>query len=117
VADTAAARGLGLGERDSLDPNRGMLFVFPQASQHAFWMKGMRFPLDFVWISEELRVVDLLEGVPPPEDGAPDSSLTLYRPSEDVLYVLEVNAGIIDENGIAIGDEVVIAGGPPVTTQ
>lgn len=117
VVDTPEARALGLGKRESLDRDRGMLFVFPREGQYAFWMKDMLFPLDFVWISSELRVVDLLEDVPPPAEGAENSSLPLYRPAEDVLYVLEVNAGLIAETGVRIGNEVAIEGGVPVVTQ
>jgi uncharacterized membrane protein (UPF0127 family) len=94
-----------------------MLFVFPQTGRHGFWMKGMRFPLDFVWIADDLRVVDLLEDTPAPAAGTPDSSLQLYRPAQDVRYVLEINAGLIADAGVQVGDQVDIEGGAPVTSQ
>ena len=36
-----------------------MLFVFPSGRTSAFWMAGMRFPLDFVWISENCTVSEI----------------------------------------------------------
>lgn len=106
LALTPAERAQGLGGRDSLAQDAGMLFVFGQEQLHAFWMRGMRFPLDFIWISADGRVVDLTENVPPPEPDTADSELALYRPDEPVLYTLEVNAGVVTEAGVEVGDEV-----------
>lgn len=105
LARTPGERARGLGGRPSLPADAGMLFVMDRAAQHAFWMKGMQFALDFIWISAEKRVVDLTEGVPP-QPGVPDSELALYSPSAPVLYVLEVNAGVVREHGVRVGDEV-----------
>ncbi len=114
VVSTPAARSLGLGGRDSLAEGAGMLFVFPAEGRHTFCMCGMRFPLDFVWISANRRVVDLTKGLPPPTPGAPASEVADHQPGQNVLYVLEVNAGVIDGAGLEVGDEVKFD--PPVST-
>ncbi|MDZ4278961.1 MAG: DUF192 domain-containing protein, partial [Dehalococcoidia bacterium] len=88
LARTPEERSLGLGGRDLLPEDAGMLFVFEQEGQPGFWMRGMRFPLDFIWISADQRVVSLTEDVPPPEPGTPDQALPFYEPDEPVLYVL-----------------------------
>lgn len=106
LAVTPDERSTGLGGRDQLPEGRGMLFVFREEREASFWMKGMRFPLDFVWISAERAVVDFTENVPPPEPGTPDDQLPLYLPDVPVLYVLEVNAGLIESLGIEAGDTV-----------
>lgn len=106
VARTAEQRQLGLGGRDALPRDEGMLFAFEAEGQPSFWMRGMRFPLDFVWISSDGRVVDLTEDVPAPEPGVPDSELEQFGPSAPVLYVLEVNAGVVAEGGVQVGDTV-----------
>ncbi len=93
----------GLGDRDSLPDDRGMLFVFSQAGGHAFWMRGMLIAIDIIWISAEGRVVDIQTAEPEP--GVPDQDLTRYRPSADALYVLEVRAGLAAEKGVQAGDE------------
>jgi uncharacterized membrane protein (UPF0127 family) len=49
-------------------------------------------------------VVKIEKDIAPPAKGTPDESLPLYRPDKPVDYVLEVNAGFSDKNGLEIGD-------------
>jgi uncharacterized membrane protein (UPF0127 family) len=93
----------GLGGRESLSDDRGMLFVFPEPGRHAFWMKDMLIPIDIIWISGEGRVVDIQTAQPEP--GVPDPQLRRYNPSADASYVLEVRAGLAAEKGVRVGDE------------
>lgn len=87
-----------------------MLFIFPSGRASAFWMKGMRFPLDFVWIGAHCRVVDLTLEVPAPAPGTPDGQLPVYRSSAPAAYTLEVNAGEVSRRGITVGDPVRFVG-------
>lgn len=96
IADTDSSRSLGLGERDSLCQSCAMLFIFDRPSRYTFWMKGMRFPLDIVWLSGD-EVVHI-------ERGIPADSLLTYSPSRPADRVLEFNAGVID--GLSVGDTV-----------
>ncbi len=105
MARTPEERGPGLGGRPSMPLEEGMLFIFQSEGQHSFWMRGMLFPLDFVWISSDHTVVDITTDVPA-EPGVPDGELPLYRSDQAVLYVLEVNAGVVREAGVQIGDAV-----------
>ncbi len=107
IADTQEKRGKGLSGRESLASDSGMLFIFPEASRHSFWMKGLTFPLDFVWIRGD-RVVSVLQNVPIPSAGQPDSSLPIYEPSIDIDKVLEINAGVIARLNIKVGDRIKI---------
>jgi uncharacterized membrane protein (UPF0127 family) len=106
VVYTPKERALGLGGRDSLAPDAGMLFVLPQEERASFWMKGMRIPLDFVWISGERGVSQVTADVRPPPAGTPTSSLKLYKPDQPVRYTLELNAGAAERLGITVGDTV-----------
>lgn len=106
IADTPELRGKGLGERDSLASQSGMLFVFPDGHATSFWMKGMRFPLDFVWIGADCRVADITERVSHAEPGASDSALLLYNSAAPAAYTFEINAGEVQRLGIRIGDAV-----------
>jgi uncharacterized membrane protein (UPF0127 family) len=65
VADTPAERGRGLSGREMLPENSGMLFVFDTPGRYGFWMYGMKFPLDIIWIDESLRVVYFVENAQP----------------------------------------------------
>lgn len=95
-APTKESRILGLGFRDSLSPGTGMLFLFPDIGpgKHAFWMEGIRFPLDIAWIRDG-RIVFL-------ERNIPADSRDIFHPSEDADAVLEVNAGELSD--VVIGD-------------
>jgi uncharacterized membrane protein (UPF0127 family) len=98
VVSTPEKRGLGLSQRRGLPEGQGMLFWMPKVEVQHFCMRGMEFPLDFIWIVRG-RVVGLAKQVPPTFPG------TLSSP-EPVNYVLEVPAGFADRYGIRVGDEV-----------
>ena len=103
VADTNAARARGLGYRDKLGGDCGMLFIFDEKERYTFWMKGMRFPLDFLWIDGK-TVADITEKVPAP--AFETESLPVYAPRVPVDKILELNAGAVEQLGISVGDTV-----------
>ncbi len=105
VADTASKRSKGLGGRSGLGEKEGMLFVFDNADKHPFWMKGLSFPLDFIWIRDN-KVVDTTENIPPQAAGQPDSELPIYSSKVNADRVLEVNAGTVKKFNIKVGDEI-----------
>lgn len=117
IAASVETQAKGLSGRQTLEENKGMLFVFEQTGQHSFWMKEMKFPLDIVWIKDGEtcppstgaegdcgRVVDMVTNAPVPEE----DRILKYIPEKEANYVLEVNAGLVDRYGWQIGDEVVI---------
>ena len=93
----------GLMFREFLDENSGMLFVFGNEDYHSFWMKNTLIPLDIIFISEKLEIVDIIYAEPCNED--PCSS---YRPVKPAKYVLEVNGNFTIENNIKIGNKITI---------
>jgi len=99
VAVTGKEKELGLGYRDHLDEGSGMIFPYDHKEQYRFWMKGMRFPLDIIWIRDN-SIVDISKNVPVAYPGAYPE----YMPSVPVNKVLELNAGTADRIGATIGD-------------
>lgn len=97
IVDTVRARERGLAGRASLPADEGMLFVFDQPGGWSFWMKGMKLPIDIIWLDADKRVVHIERAVQP--DQPPHRS---YSPGEDALYVLEVGANQSD--GVHLGD-------------
>ncbi len=89
---------LGLSHRSDLPEGTGMLFVMPAAEIQNFCMRGMRFPLDFLWITDG-RVAGLEAQV------AADFPGTISSPVP-VQYVLEVPAGFIRRHGVRLHDPV-----------
>ena len=106
VADTYERRRLGLGGRDEMARDVGMWFDMGGTGGAAFWMRGMRFPIDIVWISDGFVVTGVAERLPFPEPGTPDSALPLYSSGVPIRYVLEINAGLAEELGIGEGSVV-----------
>jgi hypothetical protein len=106
VADTPQKRTQGLSGRASLPADSGMLFVFDKPDAYEFWMEGMLFGLDFIWINGD-QVVDLTSDVPAPLNGTP---LKTIKPKTAVDKVIEVSAGMIASGEIKIGDKVTISG-------
>lgn len=108
VAVTPEQQALGLGGRDySMRETDGMLFLFDPPTIPKFWMKGMKFDLDMIWLNGT-TIVGIEKNVPK------ESFFTLktFSPNQPVTAVLEVNAGVSDRHGIKVGDVVEIGTGP-----
>ena len=117
VVDNALSRAQGLSGRDGLGKNEGMLFIFGSPSSLEFWMKDMKFPIDIIWIKTDSppevlpgktsggKVVGFSENAEP-EPGKMLWELKKYLSPELADVVLEVNAGVVAELGIKIGDAV-----------
>ena len=106
VVSTPEERSVGLSGRESLTTQTGMLFAWESGRAGSFWMRGMLFPLDFVWISTDCTVVDVTADVPIPGPGEPDVELTRYSSSESAAYGFEINAGEAATYGVTPGVEV-----------
>lgn len=104
TAQTANAIEKGLGNRASIGSD-GMLFILPTRTTPSFWMKGMQFALDFVWIDTD-RVVDLHTNVLPHANNQNTQAFPTYHPKSPVTHVLELPAGDVAKRNIVIGDSV-----------
>lgn len=102
LADTPKERARGLQHVKSFGDVDGMVFVFSEDGQHPFWMKNTLVPIDFVWVDDG-RVVDLTTNVQP-QLNVPDDQLTSIVPTVPVDQVLELQAGLVEEHQIVIGD-------------
>lgn len=100
LADTQEKRTLGLSGRKSLAENRGMFFIFNEVGNYSFWMKDMNFPIDIIWIGEDLKIVGLEKNI------LPESFPSLFFPPIPVKYVLETNINWTEENNVQVGDGV-----------
>lgn len=99
VADDEEERMRGLMDRLNLPENTGMLFIFPNEEPRSFWMKNTFISLDIIYINSQKEIVSIQKYTQP--------KTTYSIPSEKpAMYVLEVNAGFTDKNGIALGDKI-----------
>ncbi|MDP1688971.1 MAG: DUF192 domain-containing protein [bacterium] len=96
VASTPEEREIGLMNRDHLDSNTGMIFVFQDISEVSFWNENTLISLDIIWIlNNKVKGISSLRSI----GGGP---LTVFSPTP-VQYVLEIPAGTALRNGIHIG--------------
>ena len=102
LAKTKEETSKGLMNREFLNKDSGMIFIFPTESIHSFWMKNTLIPLDIIYISKDLKVVEIIENVEPCTKDPCD----IYRPNENSLYVLELNAGTVDKINLDNGDKI-----------
>lgn len=97
-----AERERGLMNREKLDKDSGMLFLFEKNDVYPFWMKNTLIPLDIVWINEDRKIVYISKDNKP----CVESDCPQINPGIVSRYVLEINAGISSDIGLEIGDEV-----------
>jgi len=90
----------GLMFRESLEPDKGMLFIFEEESEHSFWMKDTKIPLDIIWINSNKEVIFIEKGVQPCQ-----GECEVFSPEVVARYVLELNAGTTDSLGVGLGDK------------
>lgn len=96
IADNSYETQTGLMYRSTMDENQGMLFIFDKESQHYFYMRNTRIPLDIIYINKDLEIVSFVkEAVPFDETSLPSKF--------PVQYVLEVNGGMMEKWGIDVG--------------
>ena len=74
----------GLMNRESLESNHGMLFVFPEPKRASFWMHNTSIPLDLAFLDADGVILEILPLVPFEEK-------PVLSKSSKVSYALEVS--------------------------
>ena len=87
--------------RESLEDNRGMLFIYDFDGEYNFWMKNTLIPLDIIWINSEKEVVYIEYSAQPCQEICES-----INPGKDAKYILEINGGKANEIGLEIGDKI-----------
>lgn len=100
VPDDQEEFARGLMFRTHLPWNAGMLFAFYDEEPRRFWMKNTLIPLDMIFVDSSSKIIDIKENVPP----CKQEECPTYPSKEPAQYVLEVNAGFVQEKGVKIGD-------------
>lgn len=97
IARTVEQRQEGLSGVQYLNDDEAMLFVFDQDGRWSIWMKDMNFPIDIVWLDANQKVIYVVK------NASPDSyPATVFTPKTSARYVVEIKAGMVDRQRIAI---------------
>lgn len=100
VVNNDSSRTKGLSGRKSLPPDTVMLFVFYTSDKYGIWMKDMNFPIDIIWLDENKKIVKIKENV------SPNTFPETFFPPTPSLYIIEANAGFVDENSLLVGNSI-----------
>ena len=99
VARSPQEQSQGLMYRQSLAPDRGMIFPYDPPQPVGFWMKNTLIPLDMIFIRPDGTIASIAANTVP-------LSLESVQSAEPVVAVLEIAGGRSAELGIKAGDTV-----------
>jgi uncharacterized membrane protein (UPF0127 family) len=99
LALTPEDQAQGLMFRESLPERTGMLFVFPEAAPHHFWMKNTMIPLDMIWMDASGKVLFISANTPP----CKADPCGTYGPDSPARQVLEIAGGLADKEKVTVG--------------
>ena len=98
-AITAYERQKGLMDRESMEDNQAMLFIFEDEAQRSFYMKNTYIALDIAYYASDSTLVSIQKDAKPLDE----TSLPSDGPAQ---FVLEVNAGLTDDWNLEPGDKI-----------
>ena len=97
LAVSPKQRSLGLMYRKTMPRDAGMLFTYETENNVMMWMKNTDLPLDMLFLNTAGKIVYIQENT------TPHSTKTISS-GQNVIGVLELNAGTVFQLGIKIGD-------------
>jgi len=108
LARTSQEHQLGLGDREYVPPDSGMLFVYQSPSTESYWMYHTLIPLSIAWIDRNGSIVDI-QDMPRLNDpyDQQEAGRHVYTPSGAYWYALEVNEGWFVQHGVGVGQQIV----------
>jgi hypothetical protein len=98
VARTPDEQSRGMMFRESIAPDRAMIFPYDPPQETAFWMENTMIPLDMIFIRADGTIARIVTAEP--------LSRELVPSGEPVSAVLEIGGGRAAQLGIKPGDEV-----------
>jgi len=104
IADTTERIMYGYMFRPEVGDGEGIVFVFPEAGAHSFWMKNTLVPLDIIWMDETRAIIHIQAATPP----CRTETCPSYGPMRAASYVLEVRTGTAAREGLKRGDRLTI---------
>lgn len=99
VADTDSTRARGLMQRSEIPADTGMLFIFPDADQRAFYMANTPRSLDIQFYAADSTLINIEENTTP-------YSLDNVFSEGAAQFVVEVPAGYSRRIGLVPGDRI-----------
>jgi uncharacterized protein len=99
----------GMMFRTNAPDTEGMLFVFRQPRQAAFWMKNCPLPLSCAYIDPQGVILEL-------HDMEPHNTNAIVAATDNVMFVLEVNRGWFERHQVRTNMVIQTERGPLLQT-
>lgn len=105
VLDTPQTQKQGLSGKtwDEFPGDHAAIFLFEKPQLQYFWMKDMRFPLDFLWVRDN-QIIGIDENIPEPASN--NNEIYRINSNDTADMVIELHAGTVKEFSIKIGDQI-----------
>jgi uncharacterized membrane protein (UPF0127 family) len=95
----------GMMFRDSIAPDRGMLFIHTQPGLYRYWMYQVRIPLDIIWMDRAHQIVEISANTPPCQEKSAQQCPN-FGGSQPAMFVLELGGGMAQKYGLKVGDRI-----------
>ena len=104
IANTSERVMYGYMYRPEVREDEGMVFVYPEAGFHSFWMKNTLVPLDIFWLDDDFGILHMQTPAPPCKaDPCPS-----FGPMRASRFILEARAGTAARERLKVGDRLAI---------
>jgi len=94
----------GARYRDSIPPDRGLLFMYATPGYYMYWMYRVKIPLDMIWMDSSRRIVEIKENAPPCP-ATSDQRCPTYGGKQRSQFVLEMAAGMVSRYHLQVGQQ------------
>ena len=101
IANTPILQERGLMFKKNIPSDYAMTFLFEKPKIIRMWMKNTFIPLDMIFFDEQGIIIKIKENTIPHD-------LTHISSESLALGVIEVNAGIVLQKNIQLGDKVIL---------
>ena len=104
----------GLMNRDEVPKGKGMLFVFPDASERSFWMKNCLINIDIIFLDSRGTILSVYEMPAEMPQGINESDmnyesrLTHYWSYGPARFAIELREGSIERLGLRPNDQITL---------
>ena len=107
LALTPEQREQGLSDREEIDPEGGMLFVFPDSQVHVqqFVMRRCLVPIDIIFVAPD-GLITAMHAMQVEEPGTTGYELERYGSRYPAQFVIELAGGTLETLNLSVGDRV-----------
>lgn len=112
TAITSDELARGLMQRDHLDADAGMIFIYPREQLLSFWMANCLIDLDILYLDSRGRIVSMYTMNAEPlrdnneSEARYEARLERYPSGRLAQYAVELQAGMIKTMKLKLGDRV-----------